>query len=322
MKKGLIFGKFMPVHRGHIALIEFAAARCHHLIVSLNCTLNDPIDPEQRMAWLRALFGHRPEIEVVMVKDDFSDDSLPLGEATRLWSDFIRQRFPDIDGFFCSEPYGEPLAQHLGLPCVWFDRARKQVPVSATQIRQHPARYWGFIPDVVRPYFVKKICLFGPESVGKTTLAEQLAAHYQTVFVHEVARDLITSNDLAPDDYIRIGHAQTQAVLAATQKANKFLICDTDLITTELYADHYLQEVPPVLYELEKQVIYDRYFLLNIDVPWISDGLRDLGHRREEIYQRFKTALDERGIAYTDVSGTWEQRWATVTAEIDHLLNH
>lgn len=320
MNKGLIFGKFMPVHQGHIALIEFAAARCNRLIVSMNCTPNDPIQPEQRMEWLRALFGHRKEIELVMIWDDFSDDSLPLWEATRLWSDFIRQRFPDIDGFFCSEPYGEPLSQHLGLPCIWFDPARKEVPVSATQIRQHPARFWDFIPEVVRPFFVKKICLYGPESVGKTTLSEQLAAHYQTVFVQEVARDLITSNDLTIDDYIQIGHAQTQAVLKAAQQANKLLICDTDLITTELYADHYLQEVPPVLYELEKQVTYDRYFLLNIDVPWVSDGLRDLGHRREEMYQRFKTALEMRGIAYVLVSGSWEQRWTTVTAEIDRLL--
>ncbi|RRB06505.1 AAA family ATPase [Larkinella rosea] len=320
MKKGLLFGKFMPVHQGHIALIEFAAAQCDHLIVSMNCTPNDPIDPIKRMEWLRALFGHRSNMELVAVLDDFSDDNLPLWEATKRWSDFIKHRFPDIDGFFCSEPYGEPLSQHLGLPCIWFDPERKQVPVSATLIRQHPALYWDFIPAVVKPYFVKKICLYGPESVGKTTLAEQLAQHYKTVFVHEVARDLITSNDLTPDDYIQIGHAQTQAVLKAAASANRLLICDTDLITTELYADHYLNEVPPVLYELEKQVVYDRYFLLNIDVPWVADGLRDLGHRREEMYQRFKTALDQRNIAYIDVSGDWDQRWTTVTGEIDRLL--
>ncbi|GAB3919603.1 AAA family ATPase [Larkinella terrae] len=320
MKKGLVFGKFMPVHQGHIALIAFAAAQCDQLIVSMNCTPADSIAPEKRMEWLRALFGDRDDIELVQVWDDFSDDSLPLWEATRLWSDFIKQRFPDIDGFFCSEPYGEPLSHHLGLPCVWFDRERRQVPVSATLIRQHPARYWDFIPDVVKPYFVKKVCLFGPESVGKTTLAERLAGHYHTVFVHEVARDLITSNDLTLDDYVQIGHAQTDAVLKATESANRLLICDTDLITTELYSEHYLNEVPPVLYELEKQVVYDRYFLLNIDVPWVADGLRDLGHRREEMYQRFKTALEARGIAYIDVSGDWEQRWAKVTGEIDRLL--
>ncbi|RAJ94568.1 NadR type nicotinamide-nucleotide adenylyltransferase [Larkinella arboricola] len=168
---------------------------------------------------------------------------------------------------------------------------------------------------------IKLICLYGPESVGKTTLAKQLAAHYQTVFVHEVARDLITSNDLTLDDYVQIGHAQTEAVLKAVPQANRLLICDTDLITTALYSEIYLNDVPPVLAELEKAVPYDLYFLLNIDVPWVADGLRDLGHRREEIYGRFKTALENRNVPYVDVSGNWAERWATVTAEIDRLLS-
>ncbi|MFD1140215.1 ATP-binding protein [Larkinella insperata] len=164
------------------------------------------------------------------------------------------------------------------------------------------------------------ICLYGPESVGKTTLAKQLAAHYQTVFVHEVARDLITSNDLTLEDYVRIGHAQTETVLKALPTANRLLICDTDVVTTALYSEIYLNDVPPVLAELEKDVPYDRYFLLNIDVPWVADGLRDLGHRRQEIYQRFKNALEARHLPYIEVSGSWADRWATVTAEIDRLL--
>ena len=171
-----------------------------------------------------------------------------------------------------------------------------------------------------RPYFVKKVCLYGPESVGKTTMGRQLAAHYQTDFVHEVARDLITNNDFSLADIERIGHAQTKAVLRATQTANRLLICDTDLITTALYSEFYLNAVPAVLADLEKRVQYDRYFLLNIDVPWVADGLRDLGHRRAEMYNRFRDALDRRGIAWVDVSGNWAQRWATVTAEIDRIL--
>ncbi|OIN58415.1 AAA family ATPase [Arsenicibacter rosenii] len=164
------------------------------------------------------------------------------------------------------------------------------------------------------------ICLYGPESVGKTTLARQLAEHYQTVFVPEVARDLITSNDLTPADYIRIGKAQTDAVKNAIALANKLVICDTDLITTELYAQIYLNEVPPVLYELEQEIGYDRHFLLDIDVPWIADGLRDLGHRREEIYAMFQEALIRRGLDYVHVAGSWEARWQIVTTEIDRLL--
>ncbi len=320
MTHGLIFGKFMPVHRGHLALIDFAAQRCDRLTVSMSYTPADPIAPDLRLGWLRTLLADRPTIDLVAEADDFHDPALPMYEATHHWAAFIRRRFPTITVFFCSEDYGEPLSRHLGLPCIYFDKARQIVSVSATQIRAQPARYWDFIPDIVRPYFVKKVCLYGPESVGKTTMGQQLARHYRTDFVHEVARDLITDNDFSLADIERVGHAQTEAVLRATQTANRLLICDTDVITTALYAEIYLNAVPPVLADLEKQVQYDRYFLLNVDVPWVSDGLRDLGHRRAEMYVRFRDALDRRGITWVDVSGDWAQRWAIVTDEIDRVL--
>lgn len=321
--KGLIFGKFMPVHQGHLALIDFAVRQCEQLVVSINYTRSDAIEPALRLSWLKILLQDYPAVEVVLEADPEreTDQELSLWERTRIWATFIRQRFPDVDAFFCSEEYGEPLAEHLGIPCIYFDKARQQVPVSASQIRQQPFLYWSFIPDVVRPYFTRKVCLYGPESVGKTTLARKLADHYQTVFVPEVARDLITTNEgLTVEDFIRIGQAQTEAVLNAIPKANKVLICDTDLVTTELYAQIYLSVIPDELIALEKQVTYDQHFLLNIDVPWVDDGLRDLGHRRAEVYQLFKEALIQRGINYVDVSGNWQQRWTTVTEAIDRLL--
>jgi len=318
---GLVFGKFMPVHAGHLALIEFAARQCTRLTVSMSYTPDDPIAPALRLDWLRSLLTDRPTIDVVSEPDDFHDPTLPLWEATKTWATFIRQRFPDVDVFFCSEAYGAPLSVHLGLPCIYFDPDRKDVPVSASLIRHHPFRYWNYIPAVVRPYFVKRVCLYGPESVGKTTTGLQLADFYQTRFVQEVARDVLFDNAFTLDDIIRIGQAQTHAVLEATKTANKLLICDTDVITTELYSQIYLNEVPPILYELEKQVHYDQYFLLDIDVPWVSDGLRDLGHRRQEIFNRFKAALDERGIPYMRVSGDWPTRWQTIVEAIEGMIN-
>ena len=166
-----------------------------------------------------------------------------------------------------------------------------------------------------------KICLYGPESVGKTTLARQLAEHYQTVFVPEVARDLITSNNLTTDDYARIAVAQAEAVRRAEPLANRVLICDTDLLTTQLYATIYGVPHPPILAHLAAQERFDAYFLLNTDVPWVADGLRDLGHRRAELFDLFEQALRRRGVAYTLVSGaSYDLRRALVIKKIDALL--
>jgi HTH-type transcriptional repressor of NAD biosynthesis genes len=155
---------------------------------------------------------------------------------------------------------------------------------------------------------VKLICFYGPESTGKSSMAKKMAALYHTEFVPEVAREMLITNDFDVAKIIEIGIRQTERVLEKIEAANKFLFCDTDLITTQIYSRHYLQVVPDVLIELEQKVKYDHYFLLNIDVPWIPDGLRDLGDKREYMYEIFKSELDKRKTPYTNVHGTSDQR--------------
>jgi len=167
---------------------------------------------------------------------------------------------------------------------------------------------------------IELICFYGPESTGKTAMAKQMAQRYKTVYVPEVARETITSNDFTREDIISIGQAQTSRVLEMVQVADKILFCDTDVITTQIYSHHYLQEVPDILYELEKQVQYDHYFLFDIDIPWIPDGLRDLGHRREEMFEIFQKALEKRKIQYTLVKGNWNQRENTVNRAVEKIL--
>jgi len=312
MTTGLVFGKFMPVHNGHLALINFAKTQCDRLVVSMTISPDDFISPDLRLRWLTELLAPYPTIEVVAERNDFHDPTLSLWDATKLWAAFIRKRFPDVSVFFSSEEYGIPLAHHSGLRHVSFDPARQAIPVSATLIRQQPALYWDYLPELVRPYFVKKICLYGPESVGKTTMARQLAAEYQTIFVPEAARDLITSNDFTRDDIIRIGHAQTAAVLQAEQQANRLLFCDTDVITTQIYSDLYLHEVPLILYELEQRIHYDTYVLLDIDVPWVADNLRDRGDQRAAMMSRFQYELDQRKINYSVISGSYSERFSAI----------
>lgn len=153
-----------------------------------------------------------------------------------------------------------------------------------------------------------KICLYGPESVGKSGMAIQLAEMFSTNYVLEVARNFIKTNDFSLDDIIKIGEAQTKLVIEAEKLSNKILFCDTDLITTKIYSQYYLHTYPEILDDLEKKLVYDQYFLLDIDIPWVADGLRDLGHKREEMYEIFKNELEKRAIEYIKVSGEWEQR--------------
>lgn len=167
---------------------------------------------------------------------------------------------------------------------------------------------------------MKRICLYGPESTGKSVLAEKLAGVYRTAFVPEVAKEIITSNEFTVEEIIRIGKEQVARTKLMEKTANRILICDTDLITTQIYSRVYLRIVPEILYELEREISYDRYFLFDVDVPWVADGLRDLGERRAEMYGIFRNELVRRKIRFVPVTGDYDLRETIVRKEIDSLL--
>ncbi|MEO5980215.1 MAG: AAA family ATPase [Chryseolinea sp.] len=320
MLRGLVIGKFMPIHNGHIALVNFAASKCDELIVSISYTDTDPISGKLRFEWIIEIFKGNPSIKPVIVKDDFDDDSLPLKERTKLWSSFLMRRYPAVDVIISSEEYGPPLAEYLGASHITFDMDRTTVPISATMIRKHPLINWEFIPAVVRPYYVSKICIYGAESTGKSTIVEFLAEKYQTEFVPEVAREFITSNDFTVEDIIRIGIAHNQRITDKAKVANRLLFCDTDVITTQIYCRHYLGTIPQILYELERQTTYSKYFLMDIDVEWVADGLRDLSDSRQIMMNIFKEELDKRGIVYQIIRGPYRERERQICEVIDQMI--
>jgi len=320
MKRGLVIGKFMPIHNGHIALINFAKAHCSELIISLSYTLHDPIDPQLRYGWAKEIFKNEPNIKVELILDDFDNENLALPERTKIWAKKMKEVYPPIHILISSEEYGIPFAENLGAAYLSFNPERNIIPVSATLIRDNPFKYWEFIPTIVRPYYVKKICIYGPESTGKSTLAQKLAKLYKTEFVPEVARELIINNDLTEADFIQIAKAQNKRIEDKTKIANKILFCDTDIITTQIYAKHYLGKYLTELNEYEDAISYDQYLLLNTDVAWVADHLRDLGDRREEMYRIFKQELVDRNINFITVNGNYEQREQTVISFVNSLL--
>lgn len=171
---------------------------------------------------------------------------------------------------------------------------------------------------------MRLICFYGPESTGKSFMAKKLALEYKTEFVPEVSRELITGNKFNREDIIAIGREQTARVFQKSRKANKILFCDTDVITTQIYSREYLKVVPPVLYEFEKMISFDLYFFFEIDVPWVSDGVRDLGAEadRKRMQAIFKEELDRRNIHYIIVNGNWEQREKIVSNALEIILNN
>lgn len=154
-----------------------------------------------------------------------------------------------------------------------------------------------------------KIALFGPESTGKTTLAKQLAEHFQTTWTPEFARDYLqkkwdtTAQICDVNDMLPIAYGQIELENESLSKANQFLFCDTNLMVTKVFSEVYYHFCDPILDKAARKHEYDLFFLTDIDVPWEKDDLRDKPEGRETVFTVFKQALIDNNKPFITISG-------------------
>lgn len=313
MKEGLVLGKFMPVHAGHLALIRHARAHCDRLTI-LHCYHHDePIPGSLRRRWLQQVLGSEAAVRLVHWEYDpaiLPDTSVSSRAVSSLWANAIRARLPRVDVVFTSEPYGAYLAEDLGIQHIPFDAARYAVPVSASAIRAAPWRYWDYLPPAVQPCFVQKVCLVGTESTGKSTLAALLAKHFSTVHVAEAGRDVVEHTDACTfDDLGRIACAHSRAIIQQTQRAHRFLFMDTDLTITKSYAGFLFGRPLTVSSWMEAVNRAHLYLFLEPDAPYVQDGTRLSFDERAKLDARHRRTFAEVGIRPISIHGaSWEGR--------------
>jgi NadR type nicotinamide-nucleotide adenylyltransferase len=169
-----------------------------------------------------------------------------------------------------------------------------------------------------------RIVLYGPESTGKSTLSRLLAAHYQTTFVAEFARDFLqekfdrTQEICSYDDLIPIAIGQRDLENQAIIRVNKILFCDTDPLETCTYSEIYFDKVPTELIHTVQESQYDLYLLMDVDLPWVHDDLRDRPNDRNSIFNTFKTNLERWNKNFTIISGTGDRRFKTAIRAIEN----
>lgn len=171
-----------------------------------------------------------------------------------------------------------------------------------------------------------RVVVTGSESTGKTTLAAQLAAHYGAPLVPEFARTLVARLgrpiDARDHDMLAQGQiaAEDAAIAQATHEGRPLLVYDTDLLSTVTYCHHYTGQCLAHIEAAARARRADLYLLLDIDVPWVADGVRDRGDRRDEVHALFVETLTRLGAPCVVIHGTWAQRFAAACAHVDRLL--
>jgi len=158
---------------------------------------------------------------------------------------------------------------------------------------------------------IKRIVICGPESTGKSTKTENLSVHFNTNYVDEFAREFlqkkwdIVNEVCTKEDLIKIARGQIELENTKIKSANKLIFCDTNISTTIAWSKtHFDGFCDPWLMSQSKLLKYDYYLLLNTDVAWIKDDLRDSPNDREKMFLAHKFELDILNVNYDIIEGS------------------
>lgn len=185
---------------------------------------------------------------------------------------------------------------------------------------------------------IKKIVIVGPESTGKSTLCKKLAAHYNTIWVREYAREYLLQHgtDYTFENLLDVAKGQLALEEKGIEELESNLVSnpplgdggsfplfiDTDQYVMKTWCEFVFGQCHNWILNQIVERKYDLYLLGNIDAPWVKDELREYPDlkTRERLYHHYKDLLINQEVPWVDISGGYEERLQTAIAGVDKLL--
>jgi nicotinamide riboside kinase len=172
---------------------------------------------------------------------------------------------------------------------------------------------------------VRRVRLLGGESTGKSTLADLLARRFATAWVLEWGRPYSDPKDQSGEpwttaDFIEIATRQNELEDVTAQRADRILLCDTDAMTTGIWQVEYLGRREPLVEALGADRRYDLSLLLEPDIPWRQDGMRDSDEARRRQQAALIERLGELGQTFLTISGDVDDRLESAEHAIGRVL--
>ncbi len=323
MKRGLTLGKFAPFHRGHQMLVETALAEVDELVVMVYDTDVIDIPLQVRAGWIRELY---PAVRIIEAWD--GPDG--YGDTPEIRSKQEAYIISKLDGlrithFYSSEFYGGHVSRALNAADRRIDEERLSIPISGTELRADYYAGREYIAPRVYTDLITRVCFMGAPSTGKTTLARALAEHHNTKWMPEYGAEYWLEQQvdrrITLDQFEEIAPEHNRRENALTLESRKFLFCDTNPITTYVFAKDYHGSAGPVLTQLaqEAEKRYDLFFLCDTDIPYADTWDRSGDQKRKWFQNQIIGDLAERRVPYFRVSGSLEKRIEQVNTV---LQNH
>lgn len=299
-KVGVIYGKFLPPHRGHLNSIINSATKCEKLYVvvcdnrnnteklcSASGVNNMPLN--LRAKWLSIELKDLEHIKVVTL-DETDIPVYPYGwvEFSKLLENSVGEKFDVIFGG--EQDYAEGNRKYFPYADYEiYDYERSRFPISGTMIRENPLDHWDYILGSARGFFTKKVLVTGTESCGKSTLVKYLSKIFYTSWSDEVGRRYANEylggneNFFTDDDFGAIAYLQHEQDLKAINSANKIVFFDTDAVVTDYYSRLYMGHENLNVQKFINPDQYDLVLFLSPEVKWVDDGQRRNSENRNQL---------------------------------------
>lgn len=176
--------------------------------------------------------------------------------------------------------------------------------------------------------------MIGPESTGKSTLCEQLAKAFDTLWVPEYAREYLHKNGAKYDydDLLIIAKGQIRIEMECEKqlksRANKagsakqqFLFIDTNMYVMKVWSEFVFEKCDRWILDKIVERPYDLYFLCNPDLPWLEDELREYPDKetRIKLYHIYRELMINQNVLWHDIQGDYTQRFDSA---VEFLKTH
>lgn len=302
---GVFFLTGAPMHLGHYQAIMQAKRENDGCVVVLSGRKDDRgdaigLDLQKRFRYARELFADDKEVYVTYV-DETDMPAYPQGWDPWLeavWTavqEACEHYVADLVWYVGEADYKKELEERIPEHNSVRMLDRTILPISGTQIRENPFKYWNYIVRPFRRHFSTNILIAGTASGGKTTLVRDLARSFGSPFTDEYARRYeeesnISDEELVASDfqYLAAGQFDNNRKTIQSPANNGLFFADTNVTVTRLYSETYLTEeehqaLLPSYRMLEEREKWDLILVVPPVTKYVDDGFRDMTHAKDEL---------------------------------------